>query len=364
MAEARIYYSGELDHNVRLNEGSNVFGTSFDSDIVLFDEAVLDQHFTIFIRGGAANLVVAEGAELQIFDADGNALSLAEDRTLVLGQAHSLTVAKTVIRLSDLPVAAWEEVAAEAGPVKRGKLATLGWNTVTAAGVFVLATVAYLSTPIGGIAAGNANTMSQEASSIPMSAVPAPHQTTTNEIRKSLLIAGFSPDYLQQSEAGFDARFYVGTTVEYTRLRAFLATLDLNMSSKIYVDDAIKDAARLALSQRETAVPDLSVAAGELIIEGAPGDAAWRTEVDSMLRSDIPGLKSITFSGSDEAWKSLIEDNLAAVWAGQNPYIVLTDGRKIRTGQTIAENTVFHGVRGSSVLLVTVNETQEEYELK
>lgn len=359
MAQASILYSGTPDQSVRLHPGTNSFGTSFDNDVVLFDEALQEKHFSIILNDDSATLVLSEGAELVVLDDSGNNVPFQANQPLTLLSFHRLVAANTEITLEDLPVATVPEPAIMESPKARPSVKTrstgaLGFVAVLVASVVLLASNANSNT--GGLP----EVMTPRLPEVQ----PSPSEMTLEDVRKTLMAAGFAPDQLQTDETGYQASFYVATESEQAKLRACLDAIEAKISAKIFVDASILDAATLVLSLTEPNVPEMTVKAGELVISGAPVESKWRDDVTATLRRDIPGLRMVSFSGRSEAWKAMIDDNLAAVWSGENPYIVLTDGRKIRKGQRITDDTVFQGISGDSILMVTVNETNEEYKLK
>jgi hypothetical protein len=368
MAEARIYYSGKLDHNVRLADGPTVFGSSFDSDIVLFDDAVQPSHFTVMLDEAGAVVTLSEGAALTLGDADGAENAIEGGQSVVITTSQVLVIGQTEIRFRDLPEIEIGTAAVAQTPTGTRRVFALARSSTIFLLVGVLATGLYFGTPVGGVSVGNAGVFATPLSDMPRRApgdtLTARPMTTATTLATSLTAAGYRPDALRQTDHGFEAEFYVALPRDQQALRAHLANLSEPVVARIFVDDAIRRAAELGVSMTKAEAPEIVVNAGQIVLRGTPADATWRKTVADMLKRDIPGVKSVDFEGRSEAWKDLIDDNLAAVWSGQNPYLVLTDGRKIRQGQNIDEDTVFRGIRDMDVLLVTVNETHEEYELQ
>ena len=367
MAEARIYYSGELDHTLRLAEGPNTFGSSLDCDVVLFDEAVRPVHFSITLDAAQAMVKPADGTELSLADEGGSVRQLEPGQAMPLLEAQVLIVGNTEIRLRDLPMAKAILNQAQLDRSRGRRLPSLG-PSVAALTATVLGLSIYFGTPMSGVAVGVAGVVPPPLSERETADQPSHAAdlsiTSPEALAASLADAGFPPDSLRHTGTVFEAQFYVALPRDQEILLAHLAGREDKIHARVFVDTAFRRAAELAVSLSNAETPEIDVTAGHLVLRGAPTDADWRKKIGDTLQRDIPGLKSVSFEGRSEAWRDVIDNNLAAVWSGSKPYLVLTDGKKIRQGQNINEETVFRGIRDNSILLVTVNEIHEEYILK
>ncbi len=367
MAEARIYYSGELDHTLRLAEGPNLFGSSFDSDVVLFDDAVKPSHFCITVHTDGVTLTTADGAMVTLTGADGNDLALEPSLPTSLLETQVVRIGITEIRFRDFPLPQTVDKASKTNLASRLRSVLSGSSVaVFMAATFgsaLLFTVPLNSVSVGATGVVMASSMPASLPAMSMEASEGP-EADIEDLKRSLTAAGFPPDRLMYNGSEYDAKFYVALSSEHEALTAHLAQLDQKVVARIYVDEAFRHAAELAVSMSDSKEIQVDVTAGHLVIRDAAEDAAWRSNLAKMLKRDIPGLKSISFDGGSEAWKAQIDAKLAAVWSGPVPYLILTDGRKVLQGQSIDEDTVFRGIEGESILLVTVHESPLEYDLK
>lgn len=359
MSEAQIFYRGELDQQLPLAPGVSVFGSSFDADVVLFDQSVQPIHFQVTLTSQGAAISLSENAALSLVDIETSSVTeLTPGQTLMLPAVVLLKTGEMEIRLSGLPVA---DQANDEAPLTSGKgkgRRFLGTSVaIVCSGLVGVGLL--LMPPV--VAIGSPSMVQLATPEMMQTPMPAMAPITLEMLRDTLTASGYRPKSLQTVPDGFSATFNLTTEAEATALRKQLEQLKVSVSARIFVDASLEKAAGLVLAMTNREVAGIEVRGGELILKGAEYDPEWRREIEETLMRDIPGLIAMRFEGESDSWKTIFDTELVGVWSGENPYLVMSDGRRIRIGQKVNEDTVFLGVGEGAVLLVSVKDTNLEY---
>jgi type III secretion system YscD/HrpQ family protein len=350
----RITVPGSEDRFAEIGMGLVTVGSDFDCDLSLPDDGVAPEHLHIRVTAEGVFVELATEASARLLDRNG------EKKLLLPGQPHpwylgcSVSIGELTINL------AGDEL--RPPPAEPTPLARLAAHMVSASrrsflhamiGVGALVTT-------GLFAAGVLDIYSVEASA-PVSApeatfpAPIPEGPTPDALQAHLQALGVEAASVSAVPGGLEAVIYVKTARERANLNVALNALPYRVDASIFVLDGIRSAVQTILATAQGDVGVVALEEGALTLSGLANDPVQRERVVSVIRSDVAGIRDIMFREPVQTPADDLAKDIAAVWTGQRPYIVLNDGRRIREGEPVTNQLSIRHIGSDGRISVELN---------
>lgn len=338
----KIAYEEGTEAVAPLNGQATSFGSSFDCDVVLLADDVSDVAFRVLSEKTKTILVATAEQNIE--------LHREEALVPLVDGGETLIIEGDVIKLGSVSLEFWDIACGKHQnllPAFLGVTRLPARAAIITAGSFCLCGAAYATYQTIDFNASQTERMAMA------STISSPEKSGQEMI---------------ESEAMQGTTMTATTAATQIYVQSDAAKLELMMqnpagNAQIFVDQNIRRAVKVALSMSGFETGDVSVSNGNIEIFDAPSDSGWREAFISAMKSDVPGLKSIEFSGAHRGWEMAVEQRVVGVWAGENPYLILTEGAKVHRNQELMEGVRFTNVISSNLLVFSINGEKKEFRL-
>lgn len=357
-----------------MTEGTFSFGADFNCDVVLIDDGIMPVHFRIEVDSSRVVVTLEPGAEGVLQGRHGDVTELTPGVPEVWLSTQHLVTGGLDVHLSGAPVVLPERrsprivaLARRLTGVSRAHL--FGLSGVAA--VLLVANTdfgASLSRPVGGgevtrmtvaLPAGPSLSRPPETSEPKMDESGAAPMTRA-ELEARLVAAGFVPDALFADPGGFSGVFYLDRAVERDGLRALITEEQLPLRPVMHLRSQMMSGINITLESAGGDARLVSLEDGRATLSGLRRDKTRRPAVIDMILSDVPGVTSVRFEEAVGADAEEVAADIAAIWTGPRPYVVLVDGRVVRPGQEIVNEIALRNVVSTDRITVERDGTSEE----
>jgi len=128
---------------------------------------------------------------------------------------------------------------------------------------------------------------------------------------------------------------YAKTNADRLLIDTLLLPYSNTYSAHLILGDEIRQSAEIILAQFEGDLTIHEINKQTLIVDGMLESDDRVEMLRSTLLGDIQGLKTVRFIHSKLTSAENIQEKVSAAWAGNNSYIILDTGRKIKLGRDI-----------------------------
>lgn len=368
MAIVRIISSQQPDRLKTLPEGVCRFGADFGCDVVLIDEEIQPVHFSLRVGDAGIAVMMQPGAVGELLDRDGQSVLLEGGQEQVWQSTQFLRTAGLEVHIGGAPV--------QIGHVGSRGRAMLSRVVAARPRLSLLGVTAVLSIVMIGNT-GNNTWMGQRSTALgsspspteaaallpkPEAISPPGQAATVAQISKLLSLRGLQADSLQANGADLDAVFYLDSVAE--RDAALAAIRDLPIRPRFYLRTQLLSAVRIMLEGSEGKADLVELNGGDLVLGGLRRDDEGRAKINARILRDVAGIKSVTFIDPANAATDDLTRNIAAVWMGKRPYVVLSDGRVVRPGQGLAEDVSLVKILSADRISVRMDGSIQEVAVK
>lgn len=356
MAIVRIIAPQQTDRLKSLANGICRFGADFGCDVVLIDDGILPEHFTMRLDDGGVSVLVHPGAEAELCDRNGQRQRLECGVVHAWPTSHALHTAGLEVHLGGAPVKAPEPrrpvVARLTGALAgRPRLSVLGVTSVVALLLMGNADTGALLTQSSAAISGVP--MAPRPAAPPPDAVPA--APGIDMIGRTLSDHGLTPHSLQAAGDMAEAVFYLDSVAERDAAGAVIAGLGLPVRPRFHLRTQMLSGVRIILDGTSGKAELVSLIDGAVVLGGLRADDTLREAIRSRILGDVPGIRSVDFADPATAVADDLARDISAVWLGDRPYVVLTDGRIIRPGQVLNQDVSLVRVLSGDRISVRMN---------
>jgi hypothetical protein len=347
------------DRLAQIGVGTFTLGSDFDCDLAVIDDGVASRH--LIIEVGDRGVFVRMAGESPAAMIDGNAVRtpMAEGQLypLFLGASISLaglsvSVAGPAVRLppsepSGLARLARRLMAVSGRSLRNGMI---GLGTLVATGM---------------VAAGVLDMVSVQASATQTAVVPlAATVTGTAEpstLRAHLAELGVEDPDIIEDPSGRHTVIHVRTAGE----RAILAPAlrELPFETRIVVGNSVRTAVETILAASDGKAELVALDRGRLVLAGLSDDPEGRARLVETIQADIAGIAEVAFEDPIVTPADELTREIIAVWPGPYPYIVLSDGRRIREGEVVAEGLTVSRIAPDGLVTLQMNDQSQDFRM-
>jgi type III secretion system YscD/HrpQ family protein len=353
MIIAKVTSPGIDDRFFRLEPGTHIVGSSFNCDVVLLDDLVQPHHLTLHVTQTTVEVELAEGATARFkhFLYGRQSDSKSGDR-IAWHLGDKLTIAELSVELQGVTAESVGVVPVAAKTSRRrGKLGLFSATVCLLAGL-LLTNLPFIGNNVDQPAAADAS----DADKTITRSVTVKRPLNAESISKQLHILGLKPEKLIFRDGKWTGSLRVADETERRKLDEKLSTLTVHFEAEVHVDEQLKKAATITLSNLPGDIEIRSLKNGVLLLSTLEDEARSRT-VQTLL-NDVPGLDDVRFEVAFDANLDRIQNAVAAVWSGKFPYVVLTDDTIVRPGNNLNISTKLVDIY-AEFFLIDMDDTQQ-----
>jgi hypothetical protein len=359
MAIVRIIAQNQIDRLKNLGTGICRFGADFGCDVVLIDDGILPEHFTLRLDDGGVSILMHPGAEGELLDHSGQVHRLESGVVHAWPASRHLRTAGIEVHLGGAPV----KVPARRPPAGALLAAMLAGRPRLS--LFAVSSVVAL------LMMGNADTGAWlRQSSAAIGAVPAPPPLppvlpgrSLAEVADLLRTRGLAPESLQHDGDMPEAVFYLDSVAERDAAAAAVASLGVPLRARFHLRTQLLSALRIILDGAGGRAELVELLDGHVVLGGLRDGDNLRDALRSRILGDVPGIRTVAFAEPVAVTDELASD-IAAVWLGDRPYVVLSDGRIIRPGQSFSPDAALEKILSDSRISIRINGLVQEVSVR
>jgi hypothetical protein len=354
MAIIRIIAENQTDRLKSLTTGICRFGSDFGCDVVLIDDGIMPEHFTLRLDEGGVSILMHPGAAGDLTDRDGHGLALEPGVVHPWPVTRYLRTSGIEVHLGGAPVRV---------PDPRPPATALVARAMANRPRMCLFAV---SSVVALLAMGNTDTGTWlRQSSAAIGAVPAPPPAivrvpATDEVRKAMRDLGLEPETLRIAGGIAEAEFYMESVADRDAASAALATMVIPVRGQFHLHTQLLSAIRIILEGAGGQADLVELHNGHVVLGGLRQGDPMRETLRSRVLGDVPGIRSVRFTDPAATLTAELARDIAAVWLGDRPYVVLSDGRIIRPGQQLSSDAALVRVLSDSRISVRINDQVQE----
>lgn len=353
MPIVRIVAKNHVDRLKSLPMGISRFGSDFSCDVVLIDENIYPEHFTLQIDEDGVFIQVHPDAEAALLDPEGNQHLLIGDGPHVWSARQHLVTAGIEVYLGGAPVKLpISKPPKSALPVDRRRrlYISAALVTITFVGISQLNNGAWLRESSAAFGA------------VPQ--YPVVPSLPVTDIRTLLQQKGLTPHRLNTNGEVPEAIFYLDNVAARDAASATLATLGMPIRAHFHLRSQLLSAIRIILEATEGRAKLVSLQDGHVELGGLEKNDELRSILHSRILSDVPGISSVQFVDPIGVAAEELTHVIAAVWFGERPYVMLKNGQIVRLGQLITPDTALIDILSGNRISVRVNDRIQEVSVK
>ncbi|MCU0910049.1 MAG: FHA domain-containing protein [Rhodobacteraceae bacterium] len=384
MIIVRVSAPGTEDRLAEVGTGIFTLGSGFDCDFALVDEGVAPRHLELEVSSRGVSVRLAGEAPAALTDRAGTRVVLVPGQNYDWYQGSSVSIGPLVITLGGTGVRppppeptmfsklARKTMRVSGRSIHYGLIAvgTLVATGLMAAGVFdFVAVEAGAREPeaaeTAAAAAGTVQTTAAAMGSGLAPSVVAPAQPPTPEdLRAHLATLGVESAEIRTLSDGLHATIHVKTVRDREIVGDALGALPYPVEATIFAEDRLRAAVTTVLGTVPGDVALVSLDKGNLVLSGLSSDPTQRERVASLIRADVSGIGAVRFDDPVRTPADDLVDDVLAVWTGQRPHVVMSDGRKVRIGETMIEGIRLAAVHADGRITVDSGNDTHEIVLK
>ena len=361
MPIVRITASNRTDRLQMLEDGMYEFGSNFDADLVLIDDGVLPLHFILKVTANDVRVLLADGAVGRLVHRKGEVEPLTPGQEYTWKAGQHLETAGLKIEIGGANHLAPTTGQSEQRKQKIRSRRRLGLSSMITA--LVLITAGNGSVGTGAIFASTAVVLEPEQTAEAIASAQVQRlvsSLTAPDVEDILIEAGFAPDRVVPAGEGFEAVLYHPGAKDREMLAAFLADRHLPIRTRDYLQTQILSAVNIILESSMSDVRLERIDGGDVTLKGLRGNVEAREAMAATIQADVVGVKSVTFVDHVQSDAEDVTKGITAVWTGERPYVVLSDGAFVRPGQLLRDDIELEQVIAVDRILVRMNGTVEE----
>jgi len=319
---------------LKLAEGTHVIGSDFECDVVLLDDAIAARQLEVDVSEGGVFLKALNGNSVVIDP------SLETERALVIGESYQLGCAQEIV-LGDCSINFAGEPLVHVTP--KGALINIPkWAAGSLLKLGVLTTCGIGMIGVAGAYSIQHETSPKEAQTETVqAAADEPSDAVSVITRESLTHAirehGFTPERVEETSEGFLIRIYLSDTREKQRLERLISEMGAPIFQEVFLESSLLSAANIILKNTDHDAQVKSIDQGVLTLSGKVGEKEQRAELADLMRKDIPGIKDVRFANAETDAGSDLMTQIAGVWYGTRPYVIMKDGTLVTPGKEVSE---------------------------
>lgn len=349
MIVARVAAPDTPDRFFRIEPGPCTIGSDLECNVVLLDGPILPHHLTLHASEDAVEVEMPEDARAALEHVDEDRISaLRGGSRIKWGAGDRLHIEGIVIELEGIAPTARGTDVAHAAQGNARALVRLG-----AAAVLMLVPAGVGLGLVTHLGASDSSSAPQDVSEVPVAWTP-------DQVRQRLEALGARAGTIERHGDVWRATFYAADSASKARLAERLAALDIALKPTIYVDEDLKEAARITLANVSSGVKVEASQGGRLVLSAAALDA--QAGIRSALLRDVPGIAEVAFQTGERVDLNAIRANITGLWHGRYPYVVLSDHTVVRPGQELGGGTTLVAVTATH-LLIKVGDVETKVDL-
>jgi hypothetical protein len=367
MAIVRIIAPQQADRLKSLGNGICRFGADFSCDVVLIDEGILPVHFCLRVEEDSVAVIMQDGATGELVDRKGQVQLLEPAVEHLWHSGQFLRTAGLDVQMAGLPLPP-PTPGRPVGAILR-KAAAKALRVAQVGAVSVVALMLMGSGKSGDWLATSSAAVSgvtfpdwsmNEPQVLPDPANPQ----TEGDIEQFFRTRGFAPDKIRFVDDVVEVVFYLDGTAQQDAVTAVIEETDLKIRPQFFLKSQITGAVSIILERKGSDAKLVSVQDGHVVLSGLRHDEDMRAATRNLIMQDVTGIKSVTFTDLAEDRTDEVRQSISAIWLGQRPYLVLTDGSIIRPGQVLAQDFLLVGVLSSDRISVRIDGLIQEITVK
>lgn len=356
MIIAKVTSSRIKDRSFHIGPGLCRIGSNLDCDVVLLDEAIQPVHLVLQVIEDSIEIEIADDATARLRERSTDTVSLLHsgdrrqwklDHVLEIEDVTIEIQGKTSVHpVIDLSL-----------PVRRDSR----YRFISVTGLLVASAVAVGGLHVSGYAASSP-TYEAAQRHTPSATLP-PANLDTLAVAERLEALGLKPADLTHHNGRWMAVLRVADEGALRILNAALKSLELPFEPKIYVDEWLRRAVERVLANRRSGIHVLSVDSGVVKLSASPENVKSKATLRERLYQDVPGIARIDFAKGADNDLMRTRAALAAVWAGEFPYVVLADNTTVRPGSILQQGIKLIDV-GKDYIVVEIDGKMKKVNIK
>jgi len=374
MHSVRICATGLADRVQQLDEGPVVFGSEFNCDVVLIDDDIQPEHFYLMIEQTGVTITLQTGAQGQLIAVDGEVTELKAGAAEPWFPNQTLKTSGLEIQLGGTNVVAPQETQSKFFAFSNAM------RTPALAAVCVVATIGIAATQVKSKQpkSDQASEVRQMNISFPavqdlfpstepmMEKLPKVVETRPSDEEALAILAksGFSPLSVVSGAEGQIGTFYLERQTEREALMEVIANERLDLKATVHLKTQLMSAINITLQGIGADARVIEMKDGKVSLTGHFGEPKKRKDIVKTLLRDVRGVRSVDFDSPMASDAEALEKEIAGIWMGQRPYVILKDGRIVRPGEEIVNEISLVKVAANDSIVIRQAGKSEEITLK
>ncbi len=336
-----------------------MFGSELSSEVVMLDPGIPTEAFAVSVAPDGVTIeAIAEGG--QRGERGGTVTRILAGQRFVWALGDTFTHGPVTLHLcGELLTGALDVAAVTESEFRRREMIAKKVRASVAilAATSSLVAVAYwFPAAASAISPGSSGSTAIVMSQMSIASASGAQVAAVRPVSATALTAMFVVENLDvvdvvQSDGRWLATVHIGNAGAQARLDTLAAKLPPNVDIKIFADAQLLQAARMVLDNLGQSTAGVAIDAGQITLSGVADDAELRQQLEHSLRLDVPGLRSVEFATDIRPAGQDIMPDIAGVWAGPRPYVLLRDGRMVRRGENLTDRLELVAIHKSEIVL-------------